>query len=354
MTISKRVRFEVLRRDKFNCMYCGRIAPYVVLHVDHVVPVALGGTDDPSNLVAACADCNSGKASIQPDSPLVQRVSDHAAAYALGMLDKLTHLQADLEQEKVWEAEFLQKWNAWTYTERHRIPIPRSTLNAAWLSVAGAEVVQHAEVQEMSRDRLFINAENAAWRTQLELMRTSIMQRWNSEYPGLQVAGIVFQSSRGKFPRYSDLDPLTPAGSLTHEEKKNVALPPKWRTSVVRWKSMGVPELLFDKAIRIAMEKRDITGAEGEFAYMAGVIWRTIDGLEVDYDLTPEHAATFTQAAHDQAVKLAHQDGWWAGYDAARKEHDQSLENQDLIRILIDGEVDHWALRELRTAQRGT
>jgi hypothetical protein len=33
----------------------------VALHVDHVVPVSLGGTNGASNLVTACSACNHGK-----------------------------------------------------------------------------------------------------------------------------------------------------------------------------------------------------------------------------------------------------------------------------------------------------
>lgn len=61
MSVSKRQRFRVLVRDRFTCRYCGRSAPEVVLHVDHVLPVCRGGTDDEANLVAACRDCNSSK-----------------------------------------------------------------------------------------------------------------------------------------------------------------------------------------------------------------------------------------------------------------------------------------------------
>lgn len=55
------VRFEVFARDNYTCQYCGRKAPDVVLHVDHIVPVSKGGTDEPANLLTACADCNEGK-----------------------------------------------------------------------------------------------------------------------------------------------------------------------------------------------------------------------------------------------------------------------------------------------------
>lgn len=59
--LSPRVRSEVLHRDNYTCQYCGRKAPTVVLEVDHRVPVSGGGTDESSNLITACTDCNRGK-----------------------------------------------------------------------------------------------------------------------------------------------------------------------------------------------------------------------------------------------------------------------------------------------------
>ena len=59
--MSPRLRFDVFQRDNFTCQYCGRKAPDVVLHVDHIVPVANGGTDTIENLTTACRDCNLGK-----------------------------------------------------------------------------------------------------------------------------------------------------------------------------------------------------------------------------------------------------------------------------------------------------
>jgi predicted chitinase len=41
--LSKRIRFEVFKRDSFKCQYCGAVAPDVLLNVDHVRPVAGGG-----------------------------------------------------------------------------------------------------------------------------------------------------------------------------------------------------------------------------------------------------------------------------------------------------------------------
>lgn len=61
MSVSVRVRFEVFKRDRFACSYCGNHPPDVLLEVDHVIPRAAGGTDEMENLVTACWDCNRGK-----------------------------------------------------------------------------------------------------------------------------------------------------------------------------------------------------------------------------------------------------------------------------------------------------
>ena len=61
-----RQRFEILKRDDFTCRYCGQKSPDVILEVDHIVPKAEGGSDDPINLGASCRGCNSGKS----DRPL--------------------------------------------------------------------------------------------------------------------------------------------------------------------------------------------------------------------------------------------------------------------------------------------
>jgi hypothetical protein len=64
MGLSKRVRFEVFKRDRFTCQYCGKRPPDVVLEVDHIKPRVEGGSDDSANLTTACLACNRGKAGI--------------------------------------------------------------------------------------------------------------------------------------------------------------------------------------------------------------------------------------------------------------------------------------------------
>jgi hypothetical protein len=62
--ISKRVRFEVFKRDTFKCQYCGAHPPAALLHVDHIVAVANGGLNDMDNLVTSCDSCNLGKGAV--------------------------------------------------------------------------------------------------------------------------------------------------------------------------------------------------------------------------------------------------------------------------------------------------
>jgi hypothetical protein len=74
VSISNRLRYEVLRRDLFTCRYCGASAPWAVLEMDHVTPRKLGGRDVLENLVTACKPCNNGKSAFAPQWWLVAEI----------------------------------------------------------------------------------------------------------------------------------------------------------------------------------------------------------------------------------------------------------------------------------------
>lgn len=118
MAVSKRVRYEVMRRDGHACRYCGSMAPDAKLTIDHVMPVALGGDDDPSNLVTACADCNSGKTSTVPDAPLVAEVAEADLRLAQAMRQAAREIldrEAPTDEEAAYLDAFRTSWERWTY-----------------------------------------------------------------------------------------------------------------------------------------------------------------------------------------------------------------------------------------------
>lgn len=115
MPVTKRTRYEVLKRDNHTCRYCGSSAPDVKLTVDHVTPVALGGSDAPDNLVAACVDCNAGKSSTSPDAPVVADVAQDALRWraAIALATELAERDRDAMQASL--GAFHDQWNGWTY-----------------------------------------------------------------------------------------------------------------------------------------------------------------------------------------------------------------------------------------------
>lgn len=96
--IPKRIRFEVFKRDSFKCQYCGAAAPEVLLQVDHIKPVAKGGTNDIVNLVTACIACNAGKS----DKSLDDKT---AVQKSRAQLEELQERREQLEMMTNWLEE---------------------------------------------------------------------------------------------------------------------------------------------------------------------------------------------------------------------------------------------------------
>jgi 5-methylcytosine-specific restriction endonuclease McrA len=93
--ISKTLRFEVFKRDSFRCQYCDAEAPNVLLHIDHIKPVAGGGTNELTNLITSCMPCNLGKS----DRPLTDQ---SAVKKARAQLDELQVRREQLELMMKW------------------------------------------------------------------------------------------------------------------------------------------------------------------------------------------------------------------------------------------------------------
>ena len=57
--LSHQVRQTVIERDESICGLCREpVHPSEEIHIDHIIPVALGGSDDLTNLQVAHAHCN--------------------------------------------------------------------------------------------------------------------------------------------------------------------------------------------------------------------------------------------------------------------------------------------------------
>ena len=114
MAVSRRLRYEVLRRDNHACRYCGAAAPVARLTVDHVIPIALGGSDEPGNLVTACEDCNGGKAASNPDASTLADVEADALRWSAA-IEKAAEIQTNLrDDESKYVDEFVDNWYQWS------------------------------------------------------------------------------------------------------------------------------------------------------------------------------------------------------------------------------------------------
>lgn len=145
MAVSRRLRYEILRRDDYSCRYCGGRAPDVQLTVDHVIPVTLGGSDEPGNLVAACTACNAGKSSVNPDQPLVEQVSADALRWAAAMREAASIQDDSRYLVQSYRETFLNRWNTWIYgADQEQLPLPSDwpdSLEQFWRAGLEIEVV---------------------------------------------------------------------------------------------------------------------------------------------------------------------------------------------------------------------
>jgi len=80
-TKCKRIHFSLSTRQAIyhnancRCQICGKLITYEEFTVDHIIPLANGGTNDMSNLQSACLQCNKIKADILPDD-FMNKIND--------------------------------------------------------------------------------------------------------------------------------------------------------------------------------------------------------------------------------------------------------------------------------------
>ena len=140
MSVSRSLRFHILERDNHTCHYCGRRPPEVVLQVDHVVSIALGGSDTPDNLITACRDCNTGKgARVRINRADIERATAQVVADAV-------HNTAAREADAFDVADLMGTWTD-TFSEYARRPSGES-LSRYRASIGTNEVLDAIQITE--------------------------------------------------------------------------------------------------------------------------------------------------------------------------------------------------------------
>lgn len=127
--ITKRVRFEIFKRDSFTCQYCSLKPPDVPIEIDHIVPVSKGGTNDDDNLITACFNFNRGKSNIELLS-VPEKTANKIEKMKLAqkqykdfskILQKNEH---QLNQEvKAIDNLYSNFFNGWEFNERFKISV---------------------------------------------------------------------------------------------------------------------------------------------------------------------------------------------------------------------------------------
>jgi len=157
MSLSKKIRFEVFKRDAFKCQYCGGAPPNILLEVDHINPVSKGGTDEIDNLVTSCFDCNRGKSdreltslpqtTIEKTQQLIEKEEQYAEYKKI--LAKIKKRQQD-EIDQI-DAIYNSYFEDWVLNDRFKNGSLRM-----FIKMLGVEVVEsamHSACSRMSDDR---------------------------------------------------------------------------------------------------------------------------------------------------------------------------------------------------------
>lgn len=122
MTLSVKTRFEVFKRDRFTCAYCGRTPPEVLLEADHVVPKAVDGSDEIHNLITSCQSCNRGKGA---------RLLDEGTTPVIGKANT-EELQERLDQARAY-MEAVTSYQAYVSDQTQMV-------TDAWAAAYGANI----------------------------------------------------------------------------------------------------------------------------------------------------------------------------------------------------------------------
>lgn len=152
MSISKKKRFEVFKRDGFVCQYCGSSPPAVILECDHIDPKSNGGSDDIDNLICACFDCNRGKSSgLLSDIPESVSLRIERAQEKEEQLKQLQKLKRQVEKQKNKAVDSLERIFQTQYPNKEFTQAFRVSVKSKFL--ANLDTFDVSEAMEIAVNR---------------------------------------------------------------------------------------------------------------------------------------------------------------------------------------------------------
>lgn len=149
-TLTDEIKQQVFMRDNHQCLCCGKERRRgVSLEVDHIVPVAMGGKNVPSNLQTLCKHCNGIKgvnkidyrAIVSPLSLPKEMIlfdfpnSDYIENYIARVVNHIYHCRAfcSLEYSQRRNGKHYETWVINLYNGN----------NPQWLEQYSAELLEH-------------------------------------------------------------------------------------------------------------------------------------------------------------------------------------------------------------------
>ena len=151
MAISKRKRFEVLKRDNFTCQYCSAKPPKVPLEVDHIFPISKGGKDTIENLITACFDCNRGKSNIEltsiPESLIIKTEKKQLALSQYKQYQSILKKEKKVIESQIKEVEKIYSacFEYYEFSEKFKLSVK------SFISKLGLDEVAEAMEKSCSR-----------------------------------------------------------------------------------------------------------------------------------------------------------------------------------------------------------
>jgi hypothetical protein len=131
MSVSKKIRFEIFKRDGFICQYCGGSPPDKILEVDHIIPVSKGGTNDIMNLLTSCFDCNRGKRNYELNlvpptlGETINVIAERELQYR--QYKELVEMVQDRINFEINQVELIYSnaFNNWVFSDKFRLSVKK-------------------------------------------------------------------------------------------------------------------------------------------------------------------------------------------------------------------------------------